>query len=67
MKTLIKLNRLELISSANQLFILQAGTCKAKYPIDQLFPAIANFLYLSKTDKHKLSKNIINSFQPDLF
>lgn len=66
MKTLIKLDDLELVKSINQLVIMQNGYCKAKFHQDQLLPAVVQFIALSKPH-NKVSAKFMAMLQPELF
>lgn len=67
MKTLIKLDELELVKSINQLVIMQNGYCKAKFHQDQLLPAVVQFIALSKRPQNKISAKFMAILQPELF
>jgi hypothetical protein len=67
MKTLIKVDDLELLQSINQVLIVQRGYCQARFHLDQLLPAIVQFLALAKRHNNELSGKFMATFQPDLF
>ena len=67
MKTLIKVDNLELLQSINQLLIMRDGYCQARFHLDQLLPAIVQFLALAKRHNNELAGKFMTNFQPDLF
>ncbi len=67
MKTLIKVDDLELLQSMSHLIIMQSGYCKAKFYGDQLLPAVVQFIRLAKRPQNSLSGRLMATFQPSLF
>lgn len=68
MKTLLKLNDLELIKNYRELILLKSGSAVARFTEDQLLTAIVSLLSLAHENDHKLSgSKIMANFQPDLF
>ncbi len=68
MKTLLKVNELELVRNYQNIVLLKAGTVISKFSLDQLLPAIVGLLSLAAEENKKLSADkLIGNFQPDLF
>lgn len=68
MKTLLKVNELELVRNYQNIVLLKAGKVISKFALDQLLPAIIGLLSLAAQKEKKLSgSKIMSNFQPDLF
>ncbi len=68
MKTLLKVNKLELVRNYQNIVLLKAGKVISKFALDQLLPAIVGLLSLASKKEKKLSgSKIMSTFQPDLF
>ena len=68
MKTLIKTGELELIRNYQDIILLQTGIVIAKFPQEQLLPAIIGLVSLINQKANKLSlEKLMANFQPDLF
>lgn len=59
MKTLLKVNELELVRNYQNILLLKAGKVIAKFALDQLLPAIIGLLSLASQKEQKLSGNKI--------
>lgn len=68
MKTLLKVNQLELVQNYQNIVLLKSGSVVAKFANDQLLQAIVGLLALTN---HEISKEsgakLMANFQPDLF
>lgn len=68
MKTLLKVNELELIRNYKDIILLKSGIPVAKFANDQLLPAIVGLLSLTNQKTNNLSgTKLMANFQPDLF
>lgn len=68
MKTLLKLNDLELVKNYREIVLLKSGSAVARFADDQLLSAIVSLLSLAHENDLNLSgSKIMANFQPDLF
>lgn len=67
MKTLIKVNDIELIKNAQGIMLLHSGTIIARFTSEQFLPAVVALLSLTAKNKDISAHKVINSFQPSLF
>ncbi len=68
MKTLLKVNQLELVQNYQNIILLKSGSVVAKFENDQLLQAIVGLLALTNDEISKESgAKLMANFQPDLF
>ena len=68
MKTIIRVNKIELIRNNQEILLIKSGKIFCKFDADQLMPAITGFLALTQKKKNMLSGDkVMRNFQASLF
>lgn len=67
MKTLIKVNNLELIKNAQGIMLLRSGMVIAKFASEQFFQAVVAMLSLINKNKIVSGSKVMRGFQQSLF